>query len=82
MALSLGLLSFYNSNTKTPLYGQCADPQEFWIPLIEKAYAKIHGNYEILNEGKIEEALVDMTGGVTEKYDLLSPEMKGSLESG
>lgn len=72
----------YNSNTKTPLYGQCADPQEFWIPLIEKAYAKLHGNYEILNEGKIEEALVDMTGGVTEKYDLLSPEMKGSLESG
>ena len=35
-----------------------------------------------MNEGKIEEALVDMTGGVTEKYDLLSPEMKGSLESG
>jgi hypothetical protein len=50
--------------------------------LIEKAYAKLHGNYEILNEGKIEEALVDMTGGVTEKYDLLSPEMKSSLESG
>lgn len=72
----------YNINTKTPLYGQCADPQEFWIPLIEKAYAKLHGSYEILNEGKIEEALVDMTGGVTEKYDLLSPEMKGSLESG
>ena len=43
---------------------------------MEKAYAKLHGNYEVLNEGKIEEVLVDLTGGVTDKYDLLSPEMK------
>jgi hypothetical protein len=50
--------------------------------LIEKAYAKLHGNYEILNDGKIEEALVDMTGGVKEKFDLLSPDMKSSLETG
>ena len=68
--------------TKAVLYGYCADPQEFWVPLIEKAYAKLHGNYEILNEGQIVEALVDMTGGVAEKYDLSKPEIKNAVDSG
>jgi hypothetical protein len=49
---------------------------------MEKAYAKLHGNYEILNEGKIAEALVDMTGGVADEYDLNKPENKANLESG
>ena len=52
------------------------------ISLIEKAYAKIHGSYEILNSGKIEEALVDMTGGVAEKHDLRHPDIKQAVETG
>jgi len=35
-----------------------------------------------LNEGKIAEALVDMTGGVADEYDLNKPENKANLESG
>lgn len=50
--------------------------------MIEKAYAKLHGNYEILNEGRIEEALVDMTGGVAEKYDLTKADTKAAVDSG
>ena len=72
----------YNPSTKTPLYGYCANPDEFWVPLIEKAYAKMHGSYQILCVGKIEEALVDMTGGVAEKYDLKNPETKQAVDSG
>jgi hypothetical protein len=34
---------------------------------MEKAYAKLHGCYEILNGGSMAEALVDMTGGASDK---------------
>ena len=52
------------------------------MPLIEKAYAKLHGNYEILNGGKMVEGMVDLTGGVSEKYNLKAPETKETLENG
>ena len=56
------------------MYGHCADPAEFWVPLMEKAYAKLHGSFESLNGGSMAEALVDLTGGCSEKYNLRSPE--------
>ena len=48
---------------------------------MEKAYAKLHGGYEALNGGSMAEALVDLTGGVSEKYNLRAPETKESIES-
>jgi len=38
-----------------------------WVPLIEKAYAKLHGCYESLISGFIDDALSDLTGFVAEK---------------
>lgn len=45
-------------------------PNEFWGPLIEKAYAKLHGNYQALISGDISDALVDFTGYVSEKINI------------
>ena len=40
------------------------------MPLIEKAYAKVHGCYEALISGYIDDGLTDMTGFVSEKMYL------------
>jgi len=72
----------YSDDSNTLLYGRCADKNEFWVPLLEKAYAKLHGSYEILNGGSMTEALVDLTGGASEKYNLRDPDTTKMIENG
>jgi hypothetical protein len=47
---------------RIPLFARNKDKNEFWMSLLEKAYAKMHGCYEALDAGSMDDALVDLTG--------------------
>ncbi|KAM3931806.1 calpain-10 [Leptodactylus fuscus] len=49
-------------------FSHCQDQDAFWLPLLEKAYAKLHGCYEALWAGQVADALVDLTGGLVERW--------------
>ncbi|TGO49059.1 hypothetical protein BCON_0222g00090 [Botryotinia convoluta] len=55
----------YQSNSGALYFAQCEDPNETWLPLLEKAYAKAHGDYAAIEGGHTGEGLEDLTGGVT-----------------
>jgi hypothetical protein len=43
-------------------FARSATADETWVPLIEKAYAKLHGDYQSLAGGDPAEAVEDLTG--------------------
>ncbi|KAJ3408180.1 hypothetical protein CcCBS67573_g05576 [Chytriomyces confervae] len=45
-------------------FARAEDKNETWVPLIEKAYAKAHGDYESISGGHGGEAVEDLTGGI------------------
>jgi calpain-15 len=49
--------------------GNCAfskgNGTEIWVMLIEKAYAKMYGNYEVIEGGNPAHAMFDLTGAPT-----------------
>jgi hypothetical protein len=55
------------------------DGLELWPMIIEKAYAKLNGSYNNIEAGKVQYALADMTGGVSEQIELRSVDNKNSF---
>lgn len=51
------------------IYATSDQKNEFWVPLMEKAYAKLNHCYENLEGGNATEAMVDLTGGFLELYE-------------
>ena len=64
-----------------------ANGNELWVLLIEKAYAKIYGSYEIIEGGNPVIALRDLTGAPYENKDDVSADeqwnfMKENFDKG
>ncbi|RSL81992.1 hypothetical protein CEP52_017069 [Fusarium oligoseptatum] len=53
------------SGSDALFFAKCGDANETWLPLLEKAFAKIHGDYGALDGGWAGTAVEDLTGGVT-----------------
>ena len=61
------------------IYLKAKDPNEFWSPLLEKAFAKLYGSYTAIEGGLTIEASVDFTGGIPEIIDLSELMMEKDL---
>ncbi|KAM5358030.1 hypothetical protein ACJZ2D_015669 [Fusarium nematophilum] len=53
------------SGSEALFFAKCEDANETWLPLLEKAFAKVHGDYQALDGGWAGTAVEDLTGGVT-----------------
>ncbi|KAJ6461187.1 hypothetical protein C8R47DRAFT_1160099 [Mycena vitilis] len=51
--------------SQTLYFARSGTDGETWVPLIEKAYAKLHGDYASLSGGYPSEGVEDLTGGVS-----------------
>lgn len=59
------------------IYMQSASRVEFWPALLEKAYAKAKGTYELLNNWLPIDACIELTGGCPERVKNISRLLSG-----
>ena len=55
---------------------------EIWVLILEKAYAKLHGNYYLLKGGSVAEGLIDLTGCPTISYHFSDENIQKDIEKG
>ena len=60
-----------NEDNKLKFLGANSLKSEMWVPLLEKAYAKVYGGYDLIgNGGDMRHALTDLTGAPSETFFL------------
>ncbi|KAF7980599.1 hypothetical protein HWV62_37366 [Athelia sp. TMB] len=53
-----------DENPALPHFARSSDSRETWVSLLEKAFAKLHGDYSSIDDGLTHEGLQDLTGAV------------------
>eukprot|EP01112_Ceratiomyxa_fruticulosa_P003012 TRINITY_DN1341_c0_g1_i2.p1 TRINITY_DN1341_c0_g1~~TRINITY_DN1341_c0_g1_i2.p1 ORF type:complete len:578 (-),score=107.69 TRINITY_DN1341_c0_g1_i2:210-1943(-) len=67
----------------SPAFSHARIIGDWWILIIEKAYAKVHRSYEALIGGDlVEYSLTDLTGGVTTRKSFKDPIFREKIKSG
>lgn len=64
-----------------PMFSRNNGP-ELWVLLLEKAYAKIHGNYALLRSGQPKCGMQDLTGCPVEHFNMDDDAIKAEIKSG
>jgi calpain-10 len=59
------LFPVYSHNTA---FAKPSSDGGWWIPLVEKAFAKVHVNYEMISSGSQAEAARFLTGSPSQEY--------------
>ena len=57
-------------NTDLHMFSQTPSDKSAWIPLLEKAYAKLAGNYEKIELGWMSEAMRVFTGAPSHRFTI------------
>lgn len=55
----------FQSNSRALYYAQSTNSNETWVPLIEKAFAKAHGDYGVIESGSVGQVvIVNLKSGI------------------
>lgn len=63
-----------------PIFAHAKSRQELWVPILEKAFAKLYGSFASIEAGQLTDALVCLTAGLPER--ILTKPPRSNLESG
>lgn len=73
----------YRDNDRMiPAFGRSARPNEFFVPLFVKAFAKLYGSFEYTKKCSFEEYCADLTGGVSHRLNVHAPSIEKMINSG
>jgi len=71
-----------SKNGGPAMFARSVSADELWVIILEKAYAKLHGSYEAIESGFVDQALMDLTGGVGSRIDMTNDEVKQQIRNG
>eukprot|EP00466_Bigelowiella_natans_P020046 jgi/Bigna1/129142/aug1.8_g3850 len=74
--------TFLVNRYNRPVFARSENNTELWVMLLEKAYAKLHTCYEAIEAGFVDQALVDMTNGISSRYDMTKDVTKAKISDG